>query len=136
MFFHTFVRIYKLNPHMNTQQQKKFNYWQWRTLIILMIGYILYYFVRKNFSAALPAMQEELGVTKLQLGIFITLNGIVYGFSRFVNGFIADRCSRRKLMAGGLALSALINFAICFSPLLISPTSRVRFSPLQAISCR
>ncbi len=101
---------------MNAEQKKKFNYWQWRTLIILMIGYILYYFVRKNFSAALPAMQEELGITKLQLGIFITLNGIVYGFSRFINGFIADRTSRRKLMAAGLALSGIINFAICFSP--------------------
>ena len=101
---------------MNAEQKKKYNYWQWRTLIILMIGYVLYYFVRKNFSAALPAMQEDLGITKLQLGIFITLNGIVYGFSRFINGFIADRTSRRKLMAAGLALSGIINFAICFSP--------------------
>ena len=78
------------------EQTKKYKYWQWRTLIVLMIAYILYYFLRKNFSAALPAMQEELGITKLQLGIFITLNGIIYGLSRFVNGFIADRCSRRK----------------------------------------
>ena len=97
-------------------QEKKFRYWQWRTLIILMIGYILYYFVRKNFSAALPAMEAELGISKLQLGIFITLNGIVYGLSRFVNGFLADRFSRRLLMSLGLALSAVINFAICFSP--------------------
>ena len=101
---------------MNTEQQKKYSYWQWRTLIILMIGYILYYFVRKNFSAALPAMEAELGISKLQLGIFITLNGIIYGLSRFINGFIADRCSRRLMMASGLALSAIINFAICFSP--------------------
>lgn len=81
-----------------------------------MIAYILYYFLRKNFSAALPAMQEELGITKLQLGIFITLNGIIYGFSRFINGFIADKCSRRKLLAGGLILSSAVNFAIAFSP--------------------
>ena len=101
---------------MNTEQQKKYSYWQWRTLIILMIGYILYYFVRKNFSAALPAMEAELGISKLQLGIFITFNGIIYGLSRFINGFIADRCSRRLMMASGLALSAIINFAICFSP--------------------
>lgn len=101
---------------MNTEQQKKYSYWQWRTLIILMFGYILYYFVRKNFSAALPAMEAELGISKLQLGIFITLNGIIYGLSRFINGFIADRFSRRLMMASGLALSAIINFAICFSP--------------------
>lgn len=101
---------------MNAEIAKKYKYWQWRTLIILMIAYILYYFLRKNFSAALPAMEAELGITKLQLGIFLTLNGIIYGFSRFINGFIADRCSRRLLLAGGLVLSSVINFAIAFSP--------------------
>lgn len=101
---------------MDQQTLKKYNYWQWRTLIVLMIGYILYYFLRKNFSAALPAMQEELGITKLQLGTFLTLNGIIYGLSRFVNGFLADRFSRRLLLAGGLVLSSVVNFAIGFSP--------------------
>ena len=101
---------------MNAEIAKKYKYWQWRTLIILMIAYILYYFLRKNFSAALPAMEAELGITKLQLGIFLTLNGIIYGLSRFINGFIADRCSRRLLLAGGLVLSSVINFAIAFSP--------------------
>ena len=100
---------------MNAELTKKYKYWQWRTLIVLMIAYILYYFLRKNFSAALPAMEAELGITKLQLGIFLTLNGIIYGFSRFINGFIADRCSRRLLLAGGLVLSSVINFTIAFS---------------------
>lgn len=103
---------------MDQQTKKKYNYWQWRTLIVLMIGYIMYYFVRKNLSAALPAMEAELGISKIQLGIFLTVNGIVYGLSRFVNGFLADRFSRKKIMSLGLLLSALINFAICFSPTL------------------
>ena len=100
---------------MNAELTKKYKYWQWRTLIVLMVAYILYYFLRKNFSAALPSMEAELGITKLQLGIFLTLNGIIYGFSRFINGFIADRCSRRLLLAGGLVLSSVINFTIAFS---------------------
>lgn len=100
---------------MNAELTKKYKYWQWRTLIVLMVAYILYYFLRKNFSAALPAMEAELGITKLQLGIFLTLNGIIYGLSRFINGFIADRCSRRLLLAGGLVLSSVINFTIAFS---------------------
>ena len=49
---------------MDIQTKKKYTYWQWRTLIILMVAYILYYFLRKNFSAALPAMEAELGITK------------------------------------------------------------------------
>lgn len=89
---------------------------QWKTLIILMVGYICYYFLRKNFSAAIPAMEATLGLSKVQLGIFLTLNGIVYGLSRMVNGVLADRYSKRVLMSVGLALSCIINLAICFSP--------------------
>lgn len=95
---------------------KKYNYWQWRTLIILMIGYALFYFVRKNFSIAMPALEAELGLSKMQLGIFLTLNGIIYGFSRFVNGFIADRVSRKRMMAVGLFFSAVVNILIGLSP--------------------
>ena len=39
---------------MEAKTLKKYNYWQWRTLIILMVGYALFYFVRKNFSIAVP----------------------------------------------------------------------------------
>ncbi len=96
---------------------KKYNYWQWRTLIILMIGYALFYFVRKNFSIAMPALEQELGFSKTQLGIFLTLNGVIYGVSRLVNGFLSDRIKNKKgLMALGLLLSACVNIAIGFIP--------------------
>ena len=95
---------------------KRYNHWQWRTLIALMLGYICYYFLRKNFSAAIPAMEASLGLSKIQLGTFLTLNGIVYGVSRMINGVLADRYSKRKLMTLGLLLSCVINLAICFSP--------------------
>ncbi len=101
---------------MDKQIEKKYSYWQWRTLIVLMIGYALFYFVRKNFSIAMPALEAELGLSKVQLGIFLTLNGIIYGISRFINGFLADRFSRKALMAGGLLLSAIVNILIGVSP--------------------
>ena len=102
---------------MDQQTTKKYNYWQWRTLIILMIGYALFYFVRKNFSIAMPALESELGITKTRLGLFLTLNGVIYGISRLVNGFLSDRISNKKgLMALGLLLSAVVNIAIGFIP--------------------
>ena len=101
---------------METATRKKYVRWQWRTLIALMLGYICYYFLRKNFSAVIPAMESELGLSKVQLGVFLTLNGIVYGVSRMINGLLADRYSKRLLMSLGLALSCIINLAICFSP--------------------
>ena len=96
--------------------KEKYAYWEWRTLILLMIGYALFYFVRKNFSIVMPALEAELGISKTRLGLFLTLNGIIYGVSRFINGFLADRVSRRKMMATGLLLSAVVNLFIGLSP--------------------
>ena len=102
---------------MEAQTLKKYNYWQWRTLLILMIGYALFYFVRKNFSIAMPALEAELGITKTKLGLFLTLNGVIYGVSRLVNGFLSDRIANKKgLMALGLLLSAIVNILIGFIP--------------------
>ena len=92
--------------------KEKYAYWEWRTLILLMIGYALFYFVRKNFSIVMPALEAELGISKTRLGLFLTMNGIIYGVSRFINGFLADRVSRRKMMATGLLLSAVVNLFI------------------------
>lgn len=95
---------------------KKYRYWEWRTIAVLFIGYALYYFVRKNLGMAIPAMEAELGISKTQLGIFLTLHSIIYGFSRFVNGMLVDRFSKRKIMSIGLLLTCVVNLIICFSP--------------------
>lgn len=73
-----------------------------RTIFATMIGYALFYFVRKNFSLAMPGIEAEMGISKTQLGIFLTLNGLIYGLSRFCHGLIADRCNARVLMTLGL----------------------------------
>ena len=95
---------------------KKYRYWEWRTILVLFVGYALFYFVRKNLGMAIPAMEAELGVSKMQLGIFLTLHSIIYGFSRFVNGMLVDRFSKRKVMSIGLLLTCAVNLFICFSP--------------------
>lgn len=95
---------------------KKYRYWEWRTIIVLFIGYALFYFVRKNLGIAIPAMEAELGISKTQLGIFLTLHSIIYGFSRFVNGMLVDRFSKRKIMSLGLLLTCAVNLFICVSP--------------------
>lgn len=94
---------------------RRFKYWQMRTIVAAMVGYALFYFVRKNFSLAMPGLESEFGITKVQLGVFLSANGVIYGLSRFINGFIADRASSRKMMVVGLVLSAVVNFAFGFS---------------------
>ena len=84
------------------------------TLVITMIGYALYYVIRKNLSIAMPLL-GEIGVTKVQLGAFLTCGGVVYGVGRFLNGMVADRNSARKVMALGLVICSLVNIAVGWS---------------------
>ena len=100
---------------MSPDQAAKFKYWQRRTIIASMVGYALFYFVRKNLSLAMPALQTDLGITKAELGIFLTLHGLVYGVSKFVNGYWGDRANARHFMITGLLLSSLCNIIFGFS---------------------
>ena len=104
---------------MDTQTQKKFKIWQWRTIIVTMIGYAFFYFVRKNFSFAMPGLSAEYGISNTSFGIVMTIVGLVYGFSRYFNGILADRMNARYHMSIGLALCALASIAFGFIPHLL-----------------
>src|ERR1039458_5588060 len=96
-----------------TDQQ--YQYWQTRILISTIVGYALYYFVRKNLSGAMPAMEEALHLSKTQLGLFLTMHGLLYGVSKLLNGFVGDRANARWMMAAGLAVCGLLNLAFGMS---------------------
>ncbi|HOC01175.1 MAG TPA: MFS transporter [Verrucomicrobiota bacterium] len=98
----------------------QYAYWQRRILISTIVGYALYYFVRKNFSIAMPGMGKELGISKADLGLFLTLHGLLYGVSKFANGILGDRTNARTFMAAGLLLSAIVNVFFGFSSTLIT----------------
>jgi OPA family glycerol-3-phosphate transporter-like MFS transporter/OPA family sugar phosphate sensor protein UhpC-like MFS transporter len=87
----------------------QYRYWQRRILVGTIIGYAMFYFVRKNLSIAMPGMGKELGIDKADLGLFLTLHGLLYGVSKFANGLLADRANARTFMAAGLILSAIAN---------------------------
>lgn len=93
---------------------KKFKQWQWRTILVSMIGYAIYYFVRKNFSIAMPGLTAQYGISNTAFGFVIGIGSLIYGMSRFINGFVVDRYSARAVMAIGLLLCALSNFAFGF----------------------
>ena len=96
-------------------KQHSFKYWQWRVLIGTMIGYAVFYFVRKNFAFAMPALGEEYGITNTSFGIILSLVGIIYGLSKFVNGIIADRTVARWHLAIGLAACSVFNLLFGWS---------------------
>jgi OPA family glycerol-3-phosphate transporter-like MFS transporter/OPA family sugar phosphate sensor protein UhpC-like MFS transporter len=88
--------------------------WQTKVLVSSIIGYATFYFVRKNLSVAMPLLKSELGIPEDQLGLILTLHGVIYGVSKFANGFLGDRCNARAFMVVGLAGSALMNLFFGF----------------------
>ena len=97
------------------QTKHSFKYWQWRVIISTMIGYSMFYFVRKNFSFAMPVLGKEYGITNTSFGVILSLVGIIYGISKFINGFIADRTNARWHMSLGLAVCVVVNVLFGFS---------------------
>ena len=91
-----------------TQTRKSLGWWQWETLLVTMGGYALYYIIRKNFSLAMPLL-AGIGISKVQLGAFLTAGGMLYGLARFTNGILTDRNSARKVMSFGLFVCAIVN---------------------------
>ena len=83
-----------------------------------MAGYSMFYFVRKNFSFAMPALAAVYGITSTSFGVILTLVGFVYGLSKFVNGIIADRANARWHLVIGLGACVLLNFAFGWSDVL------------------
>ena len=110
---------------MTPEQTKKFKYWQWRTLIGTMVGYIFFYLIRKNFSFAMPGLTAEYGITKASLGIILSLGGFLYGLSKLFNGMLADRVNGRWHMVIGLIGSTLTAFGIGFGTIIITKLTGV-----------
>lgn len=97
------------------QTKHSFKYWQWRVIICSMIGYAMFYFVRKNFSFAIPLLSEEYGITNASFGIIMTLGGLIYGVSKFVNGILGDRTNPRWHLALGLIICVATSVVLGFS---------------------
>lgn len=96
------------------QAKRSFKFWQWRTIVVSMFVYSIYYFVRKNFSIAMPGLTAEYGISNTSFGIVIAIGSLIYGLSRFINGFIVERISTKVFMGVGLLLCALANFCFGF----------------------
>lgn len=94
---------------------KSFNYWQWRIIIGAMVGYTMFYFVRKNFSFAIPALSAEYGINDTSFGVILTLVGLIYGISKFINGFVADRVNARWHLTIALSACVILNLVFGWS---------------------
>lgn len=92
--------------------KKTFRYWQIRILYSMGFGYAAFYLVRQNFSLAIPSISADLGYSKTQLGLVMTIWSIIYGVGKFLNGYYSDRSNARYFMSFGLLGAALTCFVM------------------------
>ena len=88
---------------------KSYKYWRFRIFYAMYIGYAFFYFTRKSFAFAMPAMITELGMTKTELACLGSILYFTYGISKFVSGVLSDKSNPRFIMAIGLILTGIFN---------------------------
>jgi len=91
------------------QIKKEYRHWRLRVFYAIYIGYAIFYFTRKSFVFAMPALIDELGFQKGQLGILCSLLSISYGVSKFFSGVISDKANLRYFMGIGLIMTGGFN---------------------------
>ncbi|HGS5630921.1 TPA: MFS transporter [Vibrio parahaemolyticus] len=99
----------------NEQIDQRYRHWRLHIMLGMYIGYAGFYFTRKTFNYAAPAMITDLGLDKGDLGLIGTLFYITYGCSKFISGTISDRSNPRYFMGLGLIATGLVNIAFGFS---------------------
>jgi MFS transporter, OPA family, sugar phosphate sensor protein UhpC len=95
--------------------KQQYKYWRLRIFSGMYVGYVFYYFARKSFTFAMPAMVRDLGFDKSDLGIIGSILAITYGVSKFLSGIMSDRSNPRFFMAIGLMLTGVFNILFGFS---------------------
>ena len=107
------------DPHI---VNKEYRYWRLRIFYSMFIGYVFYYFTRKSFTFAMPALMADLGYDKADLGILGSVLYISYGLSKFASGVMSDQSNPRFFMAFGLIITGIttILFGLSSSLLLFA----------------
>ncbi|MCB1181377.1 MAG: MFS transporter [Chlamydiia bacterium] len=118
------LNFFKPAPHIEEIEdksliKKEYRYWRIRIFYSMFIGYVFYYFTRKSFTFAMPALMQDLGFNKAQLGILGSVLYITYGLSKFVSGVMSDQANPRFFMAIGLIITGCATIFFGFSSSLL-----------------
>lgn len=71
-----------------------------------------FYFLRVNFSVAIPGIIEQYGLTKTVLGGAASAFFAMYAVGQFLSGQMADNIGPKRMIAFGLIFSILVSLII------------------------
>ena len=98
----------------NIQGPANYNRAKWRMLLATMLCYLFYYTGRQTFGFAIPAIEEEMNLSKTVLGYFGTGLLWAYAIGQVVNGNLGDKYGGRLMVSLGAILSCGFNWIVSF----------------------
>lgn len=90
-------------------QIKRLKAWRTSTFWVMLLGYIGYYLVRKNLSAAFPLLEDAFQYTNSDLGLIASMSTVAYAVGKFINGPLADKFGGRRFFLLGMLGGILFN---------------------------
>lgn len=86
--------------------------------LLFMFLYLISYVTRINYGAVISEICAAENMQKSLVSLALTMSAVTYGTGQLVSGFLGDRLNPKKLIFGGLLLTAATNIAIpfCTSP--------------------
>ncbi|MHC4687280.1 MAG: MFS transporter, partial [Planctomycetota bacterium] len=98
---------------------RKCQFWRYRIFMLSWLAYGGFYLCRKNFSIAMPLLNQDLGFTKDDLAMVLFCYHLFYALGQFYNGFLSDKFGPRLIVGIGLFLSVLANIFMGFGASLL-----------------
>jgi len=86
--------------------------WRYRIFTLTWLGYAGFYFCRKNFSVTMPILIDELGFTKNDIAMVLTVYSFAYMVGQFISGYMSDRYGPRIIVSIGLVIALVANFTM------------------------
>jgi sugar phosphate permease len=98
---------------------KEYRSWRYRVFALSWLAYAGFYLCRKNFSIAMPLLDQDLGFTKDNFAVLLFCYNLFYALGQFYNGFLSDKFGPRLIVGIGLFLSVLANMFLGFGTALL-----------------
>lgn len=78
-------------------------------LFLTWLFFGMYYFTRFNYSAVIPLVRADLGITNAQAGSLMFFFFLTYAIFQLPSGYLADRLGPRKVITCGALISIVGN---------------------------
>ena len=86
--------------------------------LLFMFLYLISYVTRINYGAVISEICAAENMQKSLVSLALTVSAVTYGTGQLISGFLGDRLNPKRLIFGGLLLTAATNLIIpvCTSP--------------------